>query len=136
MDRFSVAILVFLAAAWVLQIWFSSRQMRQFHADSQVLRKRGDLMAIGRGGGLYRGRAYGVVVNRGEEVAAAGLLTGATVIAKLREEPRLEGMAVRSLGKGERPEYLSEKEWSALGNAAEFIIPKLPSAPEESEAEA
>lgn len=126
MDGISMTIVMMLAAAWLLQIWLSSQQMRRFHATSQRLRRLGTNMAIGLAGTTYRRKVYTAVVTDAENrVVAAEALGGFTVFAGSKPVPEVVGMSVDEIGRGDPPEGVSKKVWASLDHAAGFIRNKL-----------
>lgn len=125
-DRPSVAIVGFLVAAWLLQIWMSAQQMRRFHATSQRLRRMGTHMAIGVAGNMYRSKTYvALVTNTGNQVVAAERLNGLTVFASSKPVPEVVGMSLDEVGRDDPPRGVSPKTWAALDYAAGFIRKKL-----------
>jgi hypothetical protein len=73
-DGISMAIVFMLAAAWLLQIWLSSQQMRTFHKKSQQLRRIGTHMSIPQVVGLSLGE-----VGKGEPPAGVSKKTWASL---------------------------------------------------------
>lgn len=86
-----------LGVAWALQLWLSMQQMRRFYRRLAELRRLGRT-AMGIGGGMYRGRAYAVVVvDSSDRVIRAEVMTGISVFASLKELPGLSGRLLESL---------------------------------------
>ena len=111
-------VIFLLVAAWLVQFAFSYFQMRNFYRRLTVLRRDG-MLAVGKGGGQYRGRAYGVLVIDDEgKVIHAEKLAGWTVFAKLRPVPELVGLTIEEILGQSRPIYLSKKLHEAFTNAA------------------
>jgi DNA-binding transcriptional regulator of glucitol operon len=126
MDNISVTIVMLLVAAWLLQIWLSSQQMRAFHKKSQQLRKMGTHMAIGLAGTTYRRKIYSTLVTDADHrVVAAEELGGFTVFAGSKPVPAAVGMSLDEVGRGEPPAGVSAKTWASLDHAAGFIRNKL-----------
>ena len=122
----TIAILVALVGAWMVQVWLSNGQMRRFHRRSQELRRMGTNMAIGVTGNMYRRKTYVTLVTDDDDrTVAAEELSGFTVLAALRPIEGVEGMHVADIGRGEPPEGISAKTWAALDHAAGFIRNKL-----------
>jgi len=125
-DRPSVAIVLFLVAAWLLQIWMSAQQMRRFHATSQRLRRMGTHMAVGVAGNMYRTKTYvALVIGTGRQVVAAERISGLTVFANSKPVPEVVGMILDEVGRNDPPRGVSPKTWAALDHAAGFIRKKL-----------
>jgi DNA-binding transcriptional regulator of glucitol operon len=125
-DRPSVAIVGFLVAAWLLQIWMSAQQMRRFHATSQRLRRMGTHMAVGVAGNMYRTKTYvALVIGTGRQVVAAERISGLTVFASSKPVPEVVGMSLDEVGRDDPPRGVSPKTWAALDHAAGFIRKKL-----------
>lgn len=121
-----MAIVLMLAAAWLLQIWLSSQQMRSFHKKSQQLRRMGTHMSIGLAGTTYRRKVYTALVTDAEDrVVAAEELGGWTVFAGSKPVPAVVGLSLAEVGKGEPPAGVSKKTWASLDHAAGFIRNKL-----------
>lgn len=115
-----------LAAAWLLQIWLSTQQMRKFNERTVRLRRLGAHTAIGMSGTMYRRKTYAAVaVDALGVVKAAEQLSGFTVFASPRPMPAVEGIHIDEIGKGDPPQGVSAKEWAALDHAAGFIRKKL-----------
>lgn len=126
MDATTIALLLVLVGAWLLQIFMSSWQMRRFHRRSQEMRRTGTNMAVGLTGTTYRRKTYAVLVtDLYQQVTAAGWLSGFTVFADMKELPQLEGMHLDEIGRSEPPDGISPKTWNALDHAAGFIRNKL-----------
>jgi DNA-binding transcriptional regulator of glucitol operon len=125
-DRPSVAIVGFLVAAWLLQIWMSAQQMRRFHATSQRLRRMGTHMAVGVAGNMYRTKTYvALVIGTGRQVVAAERISGLTVFASSKPVPEVVGISLDEVGRDDPPRGVSPKTWAALDHAAGFIRKKL-----------
>lgn len=121
----SVAIVLLLAAGWLLQIWLSSQQMQRFHKTSQQWRREGAHMAIGVSGTTYRRKIYAVVVvDDYWKVVKAGALSGWTIASTVDEVEHLIGMDLDDIGRGDPPEGVNAKTWAALEHAASFIRTK------------
>lgn len=126
MDSTTIALLLVLVGAWLLQIFMSNWQMRRFHGKSQEMRRTGAEMAVGLAGTTYRTKTYAVlVVDLFRKVTAAGYLRGYTVFADMKELPQLEGMGLDEIGRGDPPNGVPPKTWQALDHAAGFIRKKL-----------
>jgi DNA-binding transcriptional regulator of glucitol operon len=126
MDSTTIALLIVLVGAWLLQIFMSNWQMRRFHRRSQEMRRTGTDMAVGLAGTTYRTKTYAVlVVDLFRKVTAAGYLRGFTVFADMKELPQLEGMDLDEIGRGDPPDGVPDKTWKALDHAAGFIRKKL-----------
>ncbi len=126
MDRVSVTVVVLLAGAWLLQIWLSSQQMRQFNRKSQELRRMGTHMAIGLAGTTYRKKVYTVLVTDADDlVVAAEELGGWTVFAGSKPVQQAVGLSLTTVGRGDPPAGISSKTWASLDHAAGFIRNKL-----------
>jgi len=126
MSGTSVFIVLALAAAWLVQIMFSSWQMLRFHRQNQELRKLGTMMSTGVSGTTYRRKVYATVVtDDSHHVTAAGRLSGFTVIAGMKPVEEVVGMHIDQIGEGEPPAGVKQKTWDALGHAAGFIRAKI-----------
>lgn len=111
-----------LAAAWLLQIWLSTQQMRRFNERSRRLRTLGAHSAIGVAGTTYRRKTYAALaVDATGIVTAAEQLSGFTVFATPKPVQAVEGIHVEAVGRGDPPEGVTVKEWAAFDHAAGFI---------------
>ena len=117
-----VAIVALLA--WMVQLALAYRQARLFYKRMSSLRKLGRC-ASGLAGGRYRGRVYAVLVvdPRTRKVIVAEQLRGATVFARLKPVPQLEGRTLNKLVDPEAPpiEGVSPRLREAARSAAEAL---------------
>lgn len=112
-----------LGVAWVLQLWLSMQQMRRFYRRLAQLRRLGRT-AMGIGGGMYRGRAYAVLVaDSSDRVIHAEVMTGISVFASLKEVPGLTGWSLKSLCESP-PDSIHENVRQALCKAATAVMQK------------
>jgi glucitol operon activator protein len=122
----TVFIVVALAAAWLLQIWMSTQQMRRFNERTQRMRRLGTHTAVGMSGNTYRRKTYAALaVDAAGVVTAAEQLSGFTVFARPRPVESVNGIHIDEVGRGEPPAGVTAKEWAAFDHAAEFIRKKL-----------
>ncbi|MDJ0756562.1 MAG: transcriptional regulator GutM [Ardenticatenaceae bacterium] len=125
-------VIVLLVVSWLIQFGFSYYQMRNYSQRLSILRKDG-LMSVGKGGGQYKGRAYGVlVVDKNQKVIHAEKLAGATVFAKLRPVPHLVGRTAAEIAAEDTDLGLSKKLTEAFRFAANEIL-QADKKPEEEE---
>lgn len=115
-----------LAFAWLLQIFFSSWQMKRFHNRTQELRRLGTYTSIGMAGTTYKRKTYTVlVVDDNLRVTAAERLSGVTVLAGSKPVPEMIGIHLDDIGKGDPPAGVAEKTWKSFDLGADFIRRKL-----------
>jgi DNA-binding transcriptional regulator of glucitol operon len=126
MDSGTIAVLVALVGAWMVQIVLSSNQMRRYHRRSQKLRRLGTYMSTGVAGTMYRRKVYGLlVVDADHKVVAAEQLSGWTVIARLKPVPQLVGLDIGVVGKGDPPAGVTKKQWAAFDHSAGFVRDRI-----------
>ena len=115
-----------LAFAWLLQIMFSSWQMKRFHAKTQKLRRLGTHTSIGMAGTTYKRKTYTVlVVDDNLRVTAAEKLSGVSVLAGSKPVPEMVGIHLDDIGKGDPPAGVADKTWQSFDLGADFIRRKL-----------
>ncbi|MCS6845106.1 MAG: transcriptional regulator GutM [Caldilineales bacterium] len=126
MNATATTIVLALAAAWLLQLFFSYFQMRRFYRRISELRRGGNLVSIGMSGSAWRRRQYAVLVvdpatNR---VRHLEQLSGWTVLAVLRPVPGLQGRTVEELldENAAWPPHIGRKLAAAVQNAAQHIV--------------
>jgi glucitol operon activator protein len=92
-----VVVIIGLAVAWAIQIYFTARQAKSFQSRVNALRKSGRT-AVGRGGSRYRGTVYCALASGDRStVSAAAVLRGMTVFARPRDVPELVGRPLTEL---------------------------------------
>jgi DNA-binding transcriptional regulator of glucitol operon len=108
-----------LAAAWLLQLLLSARQMRRYYARLRHLRQYGRV-AVGVAGSAWRRRVYGLLaVDEEGRVVRAEVLKGWTVFAQPQPAPALHGRTIQEILDGQ-VSGLTAKELSAFQQAAAF----------------
>ena len=101
MNNVYTCLILGLAAAWFLQLFLSTHQLRRFYTRFGELRKAGRC-AIGMEGSIYRRRVYAVLVADDEDkVTHAEQLSGWTVFAKLRPVELLVGHSLVEITDGQ-----------------------------------
>jgi DNA-binding transcriptional regulator of glucitol operon len=126
MDSGTIAVLVALVGAWMVQIMLSSNQMRRYHRRSQQLRRLGTYMSTGVAGTMYRRKVYGLlVVDADHKVVAAEQLSGWTVIAHLKPVPEVVGLDLETVGRGDPPAGVTKKQWAAFDHSASFVRDRI-----------
>lgn len=118
-------VLALLGLAWILQLAFSVRQMRRFYRRFGELRQFGNV-AMGIGGGTYKGRAYAVVVSdSGGRVVAAEVMRGFTVFAHLKPITAITAWSLKAVC-ADPPVDLPENTRRALVAAATSLVDDAP----------
>jgi DNA-binding transcriptional regulator of glucitol operon len=119
-------VIILLVGAWILQFWFSHRQLSRFYRRLKMLRKDG-LTAIGMTGNRLSGRVYGVLtVDRTSGIIVhAESFQGATIFASLKPVPQLEGQSLDAFISGASSFGVSQKLADAFLNAARDIQTEL-----------
>ncbi|GIV93941.1 MAG: glucitol operon activator [Patescibacteria group bacterium] len=125
-DITASTIILGLAAAWILQLFLSYFQLRQFYGRVSQLRRSGRLVSVGMAGSAWRRRQYAILVVDPEtnEICHCEQLSGWTVLARLKPLPGLEGINVRDLldESISLPRHIHPKLVLALRNAAQHIV--------------
>lgn len=122
----TILIVGLLAAAWLLQIFLSSWQMKRFHDKTQQMRSLGKYTSVGLAGSMYRRKTYTVIaVDEDGRVTGAERLSGTTVLAGAKTVPEVIGLHLDELGRGDPPAGVDGKTWESLDMGADFIRKKL-----------
>lgn len=126
MNSTVTTIVLGLAAAWLLQLFFSYFQMRRFYRRIGELRRGGNLVSIGMSGSAWRRRQYAVLVvdPATNQVRHLEQLSGWTVLAGLRPVPGLQGKTLDELLAEDVtwPPHIGRKLAAAVRNAAQHIV--------------
>lgn len=119
----NIAVLgVALLLMWGLQFAFTYIQMRKFYARLKVVRQAG-LTAVGKGGGQYRGRVYGVLtVNNAKQVIHAEKMSGWSNFSGLKSVPELIGLSLHDIVDETKPLPVSQKLSDAFRDAAAYLL--------------
>ncbi len=115
------AIIIILAAAWVIQYVLSFWQLRRFYKRIHQLRRYGSVW-IGKEGSTWKGRQYAVlVVNKEKVITKVEQFSGWTVFATLKPVSGLEGRPLSDLLDDSIELPVSRKMRLALCNAVKYI---------------
>ncbi len=122
----AILIVGLLAAAWLLQIFLSSWQMKRFHDRTRAMRRLGKYTSVGVSGSMYKRKVYTVIaVDEEGRVAAAERLSGSTVMAGAKPVPEVVGLHLDEIGRGDPPDGVDQKTWDSFDMGADFIRKKL-----------
>lgn len=115
------AIIILLAAAWLIQFGFSFFQIRRFYARVKALSKYGAVW-IGMAGSAWKRRQYvALVVNKDNIIQRAEQLSGWTIFASLKPVKGLDGRPITDLLDDSLELPVSGKLLLAFRNAVEHI---------------
>lgn len=118
----TIALLVILVVAWLIQLGLSTWQMHRFHSRALSLRRLGSAMSIGMAGSNWKRKTYVVVViDQSDVVIAAERLAGFTIFAGLQPVPNVIGLRLDDLGVGTPPAGVNDKTWAAFEQGAGFL---------------
>lgn len=111
-----------LLVMWGLQFAFTYIQMRKFYARLKVVRQAG-LTAVGKGGGQYRGRVYGVLtIDDNKKVIHAEKMSGWSNFSGLSPVPELVGLTLGDILDETRELPVSRKLSDAFRDAAAYLL--------------
>ncbi|MBX3047516.1 MAG: hypothetical protein KJZ53_02625 [Anaerolineales bacterium] len=125
-DNMGVLALLLLIM-WGLQFAFTYVQMRKFYARLKIVRQAG-LTAVGKGGGQYRGRVYGVLtVDENKTIIHAEKMSGWSNFSGLKAVPELIGLSLHDILDETRELPVSRKLSEAFRDAAAYLLDAKPS---------
>lgn len=111
-----------LLVMWMLQFGFTYIQMRKFYARLKIVRQAG-LTAVGKGGGQYRGRVYGVLtVDDNKTIIHAEKMSGWSNFSGLTPVPELIGLSLTDILDETRELPVSRKLSDAFRDAAAYLL--------------
>lgn len=115
-------IALLLLVMWALQFGFTYIQMRRFYGRLKVVRQAG-LTAVGKGGGQYRGRVYGVLtIDDSKKVIHAEKMSGWSNFSGLTPVPELIGLSLSDILDETRELPVSRKLSDAFRDAAAYLL--------------
>lgn len=117
-----IVLFILLGLMWVIQMYFTYRQMKRFYGRVRVLRKSG-MLAVGVAGGMYKGRVYAVMVVDPETriITHTEKMSGWTVFAGLKQIKGGAGHLLDDFLAGKVQLPVKQKVIDALMNAGHDI---------------
>jgi len=125
-DSTTIFILGGLALAWLIQYYFSFRQMRRFYSRISSLRKeKKGISSIGMAGSAWKRRIYAVIIfDPANHILAVEKLSGWTIFANLKPVDGLVGVALEDLflKEAELSVPYNKKLFAAIQDAAKHVL--------------
>jgi DNA-binding transcriptional regulator of glucitol operon len=112
-------ILLLLGAGWGAQLFLTTWQAKRFLRELARLRPLGAVY-VGRGRVRTRRAHVALAIDERDAIRGARVLSGLTVFASAKDEPRLVGRSTADLSQGQGPRDLPAPVLAAAQHAAEL----------------